>query len=259
MKTLKFDVDNFALTTNVLSVLQESYKLIQTLTNVIGPKFVISGCAENAGVIAPGIVCIDGEIMQTAGGSTSLLCKVESTVVNKTIQDGSYQYTENQLVFTSGGSFPWGYLKRLTSLSDLKTITENLSLETEDLDDRAVILENSVQVIENSLQKYTAIDITVASGSATIGAISYKRANRAGDVYALQFKFDVDYGTTSEAVVLQMSFGVPGAIVGSEIPVKIYGVDKLMTIVQAVPLQLGFADVYSQQGIELYINTIICG
>lgn len=228
MKTLKFDVDNFALTTNVLSILQESYKLVQTLSNVVGPRFVISGCAENAGVIAPGIVCIDGEIMQTAGGSLALSCKVDSTTITKNLQDGSYQYTENKLLFTSGGTFNFSEVKRVTNMVGL-------------------------------IAKYSEIDITVFSGTATISGTDYLRVNKAGEIYALQAKLHVDFGTTPEQVVLGIGVGIPGAIIGAQVPVFIDGAPSHMIITGIAPLKMQFAEVYSQTGIDVNINTIILG
>lgn len=259
MKTLKFDINDFALTTNVLGIIQDSYKLVQALSNVVGVRFVISGCEENAGVIASGIVYVNGEIMETAGGSTALLCKVESNTVVKNIQDGSYEYTEKTLLFTSGGTFNFAEVKRITNMVDLKLLIDNLDTITDDLDTRTIILEDSVQVIEDSLTKAADLSISVSDGAATIGNVQYSRANRAGDIYALQAKFDIDFGTNAAGVEIEFGIAVPYGIINAEIPVIINDVLHYMKISHGTPFRMLLVDVYSQESIQVKINTIICG
>ncbi len=124
MNTINFNQDNFALTTNVLGIMQTAYRLIQNISKVVGDKFVISGCEETGGIINAGVVCIDGEIMETNGGDVEESCKVVSTSTTKTVQDGTYTYTTKTLVFGSSGDFDWSEVSNVTTLVDLNSSLE---------------------------------------------------------------------------------------------------------------------------------------
>lgn len=117
MKTIDFNQDDFALVTEVLDILQTSTKLVESLSAVLGSRFVVSGCALTGSYVGAGTVCVDGEIMTTTGGNSSNYCRVvgDNTTVN--VQDGSYKTTERTLVLSSSGDFRWSEVKRLDDLS----------------------------------------------------------------------------------------------------------------------------------------------
>ncbi len=182
MKTVDFKHDNLALCTDLLGTMQSSYQLIQSVSRLIGDKFVISGCAENGVTILPGWVCIDGEIMETDGGGYPDRCKVVESTQTVNIQDGSYTVATKKLIFGREGDFRWTDVKRLGSLeqtiANMHNIQNDLKGEISGIDRRVGVLEED-ESYSPKIEMAYAEDLTV----------KYSTMRRVGKMTFLQCHF----------------------------------------------------------------------
>lgn len=128
MNTIDFNKNDFPLTTTVLGFMQASYKMLELLTNIAGPNFVLSGC-DGYNPVTAGIVVVNGEIMPFEGGARQDYVKVVTDYPLVELQGGSYTKTEKRLVFGTGtGQIAWSGFPRLTPTTQLARISSVVTL-----------------------------------------------------------------------------------------------------------------------------------
>ena len=116
----------FPLTQDTLNFMQATYNAsLAGICSVLGNLVVLSGCENNNGVIAPGVVAVNGEVLPTGGGSAATVF-VDQTATAVTFADASEKdaYFTRKLVFGVNPNPEWQEEWRnfvyLTSLAEMQ-------------------------------------------------------------------------------------------------------------------------------------------
>ena len=70
MNTMNFgNTGGFPMSTRILDELQTAFSIFNALGAIAGDKTIISGCVTTGSIVSPGVVCINGEVLEFRQGS----------------------------------------------------------------------------------------------------------------------------------------------------------------------------------------------
>lgn len=132
MKKLLVESTGFPLTNDTLRFLNSSTLEVMTaMAQLCGDKTILSGVVETGGVLSPGFIAVDGEVLFFQGGAAfenvQILEMVSNVNYNTNPQDSSAvasfpAYAVKSAMCVSGtGTFAFSDLTRLKSLKSLST------------------------------------------------------------------------------------------------------------------------------------------
>lgn len=116
MNTMNFNqIGGFPFSTKILEELQNAFSIFNALGAIAGDKTIISGCVTTGSLVSPGVVCIDGEVLEFKGGTAQTKVKIIQAIESLLFEDNvskpviSYRYLE----FGTGvGAMDWADFKR---------------------------------------------------------------------------------------------------------------------------------------------------
>jgi hypothetical protein len=118
MNIIDFNKNDFPISSRVLGFIQSEIILLEKFCTLSSGNYIISGLVTQGGVISAGYVCVNGEIMPCAGGSSAIAAVrvvTTNTVVN--VNDKSYTKTTKELVFGAGeGQLMWNSFRPLPAM-----------------------------------------------------------------------------------------------------------------------------------------------
>jgi microcystin-dependent protein len=113
----------FPLTQDTLGFLQSAYtEVLGGLAAFLGDKVILSGCTISQGIVQPGVVAVDGEILYTPGGTYLSPVYVDEQTEQAMFEDGKLKgvYKMRTLRFGTGSpSWSWELFKRLSRIIDM--------------------------------------------------------------------------------------------------------------------------------------------
>ncbi|EFS97096.1 hypothetical protein HMPREF1977_1586 [Capnocytophaga ochracea F0287] len=123
----------FPLTTNVLSYMQNAYKIFNAMSGISGDLIILSGCEVVGNTVSDGVVAIEGEIYPFQGTTLGSHVFIKEVNTSKIFEDGSQKTVLVEKVATFGSStksYPWESFRRVLSNRQIeeKSFTEETSL-----------------------------------------------------------------------------------------------------------------------------------
>ena len=123
----------FPLTTDVLSYMQNAYKIFNAMSGISGDLIILSGCEVVGNTVSDGVVAIEGEIYPFQGTTLGSHVFVKEVNTSKIFEDGSQKTVLVEKVATFGSStksYPWEGFRRVLSNRQIeeKSFTEETSL-----------------------------------------------------------------------------------------------------------------------------------
>ena len=123
----------FPLTTDVLSYMQNAYKIFNAMSGISGDLIILSGCEVVGNTVSDGVVAIEGEIYPFQGTTLGSHVFVKEVNTSKIFEDGSQKTVLMEKVATFGSStksYPWESFRRVLSNRQIeeKSFTEETSL-----------------------------------------------------------------------------------------------------------------------------------
>lgn len=114
--------DSFPVSTDTLNRLQDSTGVVATLALLGGSNYILSGCHEKDGIIEPGIIVFNGEILPFQGGVPLEFIEVLETKKTLEAFDELYPeaYIDRVAVFTDLGKYKWENMKRVVNNQELE-------------------------------------------------------------------------------------------------------------------------------------------
>ncbi len=136
MNTMNFgNTGGFPMSTRILDELQTAFSIFNALGAIAGDKTIISGCVTTGSQVSPGVVCIDGEVLEFKGGTAQTKVKVIEAIESLLFEDNvskpviRYRYVQ----FGTGvGAMDWADFKRPIETKTLEAslLAVNNSLAT---------------------------------------------------------------------------------------------------------------------------------
>ena len=123
----------FPLTTDVLSYMQNAYKIFNAMSGISGDLIILSGCEVVGNTVSDGVVAIEGEIYHFQGTTLGSHVFIKEVNTSKIFEDGSQKTVLVEKVATFGSStksYPWESFRRVLSNRQIeeKSFTEETSL-----------------------------------------------------------------------------------------------------------------------------------
>ena len=123
----------FPLTTDVLSYMQNAYKIFNAMSGISGDLIILSGCEVVGNTVSDGVVAIEGEIYPFQGTTLGSHVFIKEVNTSKIFEDGSQKTVLVEKVATFGSStksYPWESFRRVLSNRQIeeKSFTEETSL-----------------------------------------------------------------------------------------------------------------------------------
>lgn len=123
----------FPLTTDVLSYMQNAYKIFNAMSGISGDLIILSGCEVVGNTVSDGVVAIEGEIYPFQGTTLGSYVFIKEVNTSKIFEDGSQKTVLVEKVATFGSStksYPWESFRRVLSNRQIeeKSFTEETSL-----------------------------------------------------------------------------------------------------------------------------------
>lgn len=123
----------FPLTTDVLSYMQNAYKIFNAMSSISGDLIILSGCEVVGNTVSDGVVAIEGEIYPFQGTTLGSHVFIKEVNTSKIFEDGSQKTVLVEKVATFGSStksYPWESFRRVLSSRQIeeKSFTEETSL-----------------------------------------------------------------------------------------------------------------------------------
>ena len=123
----------FPLTTDVLSYMQNAYKIFNAMSGISGDLIILSGCEVVGNTVSDGVVAIEGEIYPFQGTTLGSHVFIKEVNTSKIFEDGSQKTVLVEKVATFGSStksYPWEGFRRVLSNRQIeeKSFTEETSL-----------------------------------------------------------------------------------------------------------------------------------
>ena len=123
----------FPLTTDVLSYMQNAYKIFNAMSGISGDLVILSGCEIVGNTVSDGVVAIEGEIYPFQGTTLGSHVFIKEVNTSKIFEDGSQKTVLVEKVATFGSStksYPWESFRRVLSNRQIeeKSFTEETSL-----------------------------------------------------------------------------------------------------------------------------------
>ncbi|MBF2708791.1 hypothetical protein [Flavobacterium soyangense] len=88
MNTMNFgNTGGFPMSTRILDELQTAFSIFNALGAIAGDKTIISGCVTTGSIVSPGVVCINGEVLEFRGGTAQTKVKIVEVVENLLFED----------------------------------------------------------------------------------------------------------------------------------------------------------------------------
>jgi hypothetical protein len=139
MDSIRIQDRDFALTTDVLKLMQSSWESLQSLGKVgMMETRIISGCLTTDGIVGPGVVCLMGEVLPFAGGTPDTYVIATETVTNVQVGGGSYTSVARMAVFSeslpgvsdTGDPMPWILWDQLRSTAGAVCFRDGTMMNT---------------------------------------------------------------------------------------------------------------------------------
>lgn len=105
----------FPMSTRILDELQTAFSIFNALGAIAGDKTIISGCVTTGSIVSPGVVCIDGEVLEFKGGTVQTKIKVIEAIESLLFEDNVSKpviRTRYVQFGTGGGAMDWADFKR---------------------------------------------------------------------------------------------------------------------------------------------------
>lgn len=123
----------FPLTTDILSYMQNAYKIFNAMSGISGDLIILSGCEVVGNTVSDGVVAIEGEIYPFQGTTLGSHVFIKEVNTSKIFEDGSQKTVLVEKVATFGSStksYPWESFRRVLSNRQIeeKSFTEETSL-----------------------------------------------------------------------------------------------------------------------------------
>lgn len=123
----------FPLTTDVLSYMQNAYKIFNAMSGISGDLIILSGCEVVGNTVSDGVVAIEGEIYPFQGTTLGSHVFIKEVNTSKIFEDGSQKTVLVEKVATFGSStksYPWESFRRVLNNRQIeeKSFTEETSL-----------------------------------------------------------------------------------------------------------------------------------
>lgn len=123
----------FPLTTDVLSYMQNAYKIFNAMSGISGDLVILSGCEIVGNTVSDGVVAIEGEIYPFQGTTLGSHVFIKEVNTSKIFEDGSQKTVLVEKVATFGSStksYPWESFRRVLSNRQIeeRSFTEETSL-----------------------------------------------------------------------------------------------------------------------------------
>lgn len=123
MNTINFNqTGGFPLSTDILNQLQANYQIFSALGSFAGNLGILIGCEDVGGKVMPGVMIINGEIIEFEGGLLSDNVIISETLENKIFEDGQAKPTIVSRVAIFGNSlnaYPWADFYRVKTQKSL--------------------------------------------------------------------------------------------------------------------------------------------
>lgn len=131
MDIVKFNqIGGFPLTTNIMNIVQQAYRLLNSLGYLAGDKIIITGCDKDTNnVVSDGIVFLDGEMYLFKGGAEQPKVLIKTESESKEFENGSVKevVVRRYVTFGTGaGSINWSDFKRVKPLETLMSEISNI-------------------------------------------------------------------------------------------------------------------------------------
>lgn len=144
MNTINFNqTGGFPLSTLILSELQTAFSIFNALGAIAGDKTIISGCNTTGSLVSPGVVCINGEVLEFRQGTlpgvnpkVKIIEAIESLLFEDNVSKPVIR-TRHVQFGTGVGAMDWADFKR--------------PLETKNLADTFAEINTSLTSILNKL------------------------------------------------------------------------------------------------------------
>ncbi len=144
------------LTNDLMADIMSAIQIYDVLGALAGHCTIISGCEVTGNSVAPGVVAINGEVLEFAGGILDYYVFVEEQQIYKTFQDQNDKILITKKVVKFGLSvapnlYPWSDFVRLDTLKAMKEKLDN-TVSQQDFDamvERVEILEQQTAPIIN--------------------------------------------------------------------------------------------------------------
>jgi hypothetical protein len=123
----------FPLTTDVLSYMQNAYKIFNAMSGISGDLIILSGCEVVGNTVSDGVVAIEGEIYPFQGTTLGSHVFIKEVNTSKIFEDGSQKTVLVEKVATFGSStksYPWESFRRVLNNRQIeeKSFIEETSL-----------------------------------------------------------------------------------------------------------------------------------
>lgn len=225
MNTLTLEgAQDFALTTDALNFMQNSYKALESLALLGGENYILSGCKVTGSSVASGIVVINGKIMPFEGGTIQADVKVVKTTSTVTVGGTSREEITYKAQFGTSlnpsDNVAWSAMK---SFDELVKITSRMDA-VEDITDKI---------------KHSNKDISIQSHSSSAGVVKdYCKIGRSQSLWSLNCKFTFQIG--GQATNPEFSFGeaIPSLSYRPTFFVNCNGAVKEAEVMSVTPLRI---------------------
>lgn len=111
-----------------MDMLQGIAKLAGALAWLGGSNYILTGCAENAGVVGDGVVVIAGEPYKFVGGPKKAKITIQET--KETLSAFGVEYpearTKRVVTFSDAGEYVWATFEKVPTNFDLKTLFQSI-------------------------------------------------------------------------------------------------------------------------------------
>lgn len=119
---------DFPNSSQTMDMLQGIAKLAGSLAWLGGSNYILTGCAENAGVVSDGVVVIAGEPYKFVGGPKKAKITIQET--KETLSAFGVEYpearTKRMVTFSDAGEYVWANFEQVPTNFDLKTLFQSI-------------------------------------------------------------------------------------------------------------------------------------
>lgn len=119
---------DFPNSSQTMDMLQGIAKLAGALAWLGGSNYILTGCAENAGVVSDGVVVIAGEPYKFVGGPKKAKITIQET--KETLSAFGVEYpearTKRVVTFSDAGEYVWTSFEKVPTNFDLKTLFQSI-------------------------------------------------------------------------------------------------------------------------------------
>jgi hypothetical protein len=130
MNTINFNLTGgFPLTTRILKELQTAFSIFNALGAIAGDKTIISGCVTTGSLVSPGVVCIDGEVLEFKGGTVQTKVKIIEAIESLLFEDNVSKpgIRHRYVQFGTGvGAMDWADFRRPLETKNLNALVNRI-------------------------------------------------------------------------------------------------------------------------------------